>query len=65
MNEKKSNQKQQKLQSLKKLLELNIQTQGPILLTFTHLNNLYSCKWATWTEEKHQIKKKELTKLIL
>lgn len=36
-----------------KILELNVQTQGPGLLTFTHLTSLDACEWAIWTEGKY------------
>lgn len=67
---KKSNQKQQKIQSVKKLLELNLQSEVLVSLTFPQLNNLYFWEWTTWTEGKHSstegpVKKKELTELFL
>lgn len=67
---KKIKSEKQKLQSVKKLLELNMQTVVSVLLTFPQLNNLYFWEWTTWSEGKHSgtegpVTKKELTELFL
>lgn len=49
---KKIKSEKQKLQSVKKLLELNMQTEVSVLLTFPHLNNPYFWEWTTWSGGK-------------